>query len=355
MNLKTIADYLTTALTGTNTFVVTDNVQYYNEDLTVNDEKYIPALITLVAPFREETGFRETFTFNLHFKVDNRYIDDFYTDIQSFIDSETPVTEGSFQVVKTYQSVRYTGKDGNGTIDYYEFDLEFTWVYNLSVVGKLSTITVDGNALLFTSCRIDHDTAYVSNITSTTDNYRLTNDLITLEVPLILSNTAIATLYADMNSNYYNKTYTLVINGISKAVALKKNMMQINNTSETVGLTVILETAYPRVALTLDGANIPNTAYHFNSKRVSEPAGRIDDNQKAYITSIVKSWSITFVKDDSAIYTKVENDAYGNDGDITYTLIRDGRTFTVYIADVVESHTETGDMSLQCQFMEYGG
>ena len=35
-------------------------------------------------------------------------------------------------------------------------------------------------------------------------------------------------------------------------------------------------------------------------------------------------------------------------------ILRDGETFTLELADVVEAYTETGDMSLECQFMDYG-
>jgi hypothetical protein len=215
MNLKTIASYLTTALKGTNTYSVTDNVQYYEDEMTLDDVSYIPALVTLVTPFREENGFRESFVFNLNFKVSRDKVTDFYNDLQTFIDSETPVTEGSWYIVKTYQSARFTQASTDNGIEYNSYDLEFTWVYNLSVVGKNATLLLDSNTLPFTGCEIAHEIGYISNISTATDNYRLTNDVITLKVPLILSYTSITALYGYMNSDYYNRVVTLSINGVS--------------------------------------------------------------------------------------------------------------------------------------------
>lgn len=360
MNLKTIADYLTTQLEGTNSYVVTDNVQYFRETMKLNEVDYTPAVVTLLSPFREETGYRESFVFNLHFKVRRTDVDTFYSDLQTFIDSETPVTEDSWYITKTYQSARFTTSAIDNGVEYNEYDLEFTWVYNLSVVGKHSTLLLDTNALPFTSCQIIHDMSYISNKETATNSYRMTNDIVVLKVPLILSYDSVTALYGYMSDDYYNRTVTLSINGVERTLAIKQINETINNTSETVGLEIKLETAYPRVTLTLDGDVIPNSAYHFNSKRVLYPSSKVSstqstDNQKAYVTSLVKSWSITLVKDSSAAYTKVEADAYGDTINTTYTLVRDSSTFTVILADVVEKYTETGDMALECQFIEYGG
>lgn len=359
MNLKTIADYLTTALTGTNTFKVTDNVQLYDEEMKLGGVDYIPTLVTILSPYREEIGFRETFTFNLHFKVVRDNVDTFYADIQSFIDSETPTTEDSWYVIKTYQSVVFDKSKTDNGIDYNEYDLEFTWVYNLSVVGKYSTLLLDTKALPFTSCDIVHDMGYISNISTPTENYRLTNDSIILQVPLILTYESISALYGYMNDNYYNRVVTLSINGIERSLVIKQIIAKINNTSETVGLTVKLDTDYPRVNLTLDGEIVPNSAYQFNSKRANEASARVEtgvstDNQKSHPTGIVKSWAITLVKDSSTVYNKIVNDGYGDTIDTIYTLVRDGRTFTVHLVDFIEKYTETGDMAIECQFMEYG-
>lgn len=354
MNLKSISDYLTTALTNTNQFYVTDGVQKYDKDFELTEGEYIPATLTLISTFPEENGFRSTFGFNLHFKFERSKIDTFYADIDTFIANEVTVTEGSFQVVKTYQSVRYTNESIVDGVDYYEFDLAFNWVYNLSVVGKNSIIKIDAVEIPFTSCNVTHDVSYISN-ESSGNNYRMTNDIITLEIPLILTNTTVSSLYADINSNDYNKTYTLEINGISKSVALKQGIYLLTNTSQIVGMTLTLETAYPRVTLTLDGEVIPNSAYHFNGKKLNVTASKTDAKTLAYPTEKVKSWSITLVKDSSTVYDKVITDGYGSDITTTYTLVRDGVSYTVFLADFVERYTETGDMAVECQFLEYGG
>lgn len=355
MNLKGVADYLTTALNDNELqYDVTDNVQLFDEEMKLGDKKYVPCILTLVSPFVEENTYRQSFVFNMHFRFEREYIDDFYDDIETFIAGETPATEGTFQVVKTYQMVRFAKEDTDNGLDYYEFDLEFTWVYNLSIVGRSTTITIDGVAIPFTSCNVEHDTSYVSNQSSTT-NYRMTNDIIRLSIPLILTNTKVSAIYTDINSDAYNKGYTLVINGISKSVILKKATYQIDNNSNIVGMVLTLETAYPRVTLTLDGETIANTAYRYNAKTLSLPAKRSGTGKTlAYPTEKVNSWSITMVKDSSTVYAKVIADAYGSTIDTTYTLVRDGVSYTVFLADAVEQYTETGDMAIECQFLEYG-
>ncbi len=355
MNLKSIADYLTTALNGNNLqYDVTDNMQLFDDEMNLGGESYVPAVLTLVSPFVEENTYRQSFVFNIHFKFERSHIDDFYNDIEAFTSNETPVTEDSFQVVKTYQIPRFAGEDTTNSIDYYEFDLEFTWVYNLSVVGAMSTIKVNSDVIPFTSCRVIHDTSYVSN-QSSGNNYRLTNDIIELTVPLVLTNTRISALYTDVNSNDYGKTYTLEINGISKSVALKQGIYVLNKSSDIVDMTLRLETAYPRVTLTLDGETIPNTAYRFNGKTLNEPAKRTGTGKTlSYPKEKVNSWSVTFVKDSSTVYQKIVADLYGSTIDTTYTLVRDGVSYTVFLADGIEQYTETGDMAIECQFLEYG-
>ena len=236
MNLKLIADYLTTELAGNLNYAVTDDVQLFDDEMRLGGEKYVPAVLTLLTPFVEENAIRKTFVFNLHFKVERENRDLFYADVDGFILGEVAVVEGSFQVVKTYQTARLTGEGTDNGIDYFEFDLEFTWVYNLSVVGKNSIITVDGVQIPFNSCMVEHDTSYISNETSGT-NYRLTNDIIKLDIPLILTNAKVSTLYADVNSDSYNKGYTLVINGITKSVTLKKGVYTLTNTSNITSLS----------------------------------------------------------------------------------------------------------------------
>lgn len=354
MNLKTIADYLTTALNGNNLqYDVTDNVQLFDEEMKIGGLDYVPAVLTLVSPFVEESGFRSSFVFNLHFRFKRESIDDFYDDIATFSASETPVTEGSFQVVKTYQAPRYLSEETSNGVDYFDFNLEFTWVYNLAIVGIASTISIDGVTIPFLSCNVEHDTSYISN-QSSGSNYRLTNDIIKLQIPLILTNTKVSSLYADINSNDYNKVYTMVINGLSKSVALKKGVYQLDNNSNVVGMTLTLETAYPRVTITLDGETIPNSAYHYNGKKLSVTDSKTDDRTVAYPTEKVKSWSLTLVKDTSTVYAKVVADGYGDTITAEYTLVRDGVSYTVFLADFVEKYTETGDMVVECQFMEKG-
>ena len=351
MNPKSIADYLTTALSTNNEYQVTDDVQLYDENMKTSKKSYVPAVLTM-SPFVEESGFRYTKIFNLHFLFKRSYIDTFYSDIALFIENEkAPSTEGSFYITKTYQFPRMTNSVRNGGVEYYEFDLSFTWVYSLAVIGSSSIIKVDTVAIPFTSCKVEHDTSYIAN-QSSGNNYRMTNDTINLTIPLILTDSKVSSLYADANSNDYNKTYTLDINGISKSVVLKKAIYTLVKGSGLTEMTLVLDTAYPRVTITLDGETVPQSAYSFNGKKMVIPDAISGAVAKGYPTQKVKSWSITLVKDASTVYAKVIADGYGNTVDTTYTLVRDGVSYTVFMEDFSEGFTETGDMKVDCKFME---
>jgi hypothetical protein len=352
VNLKQLADKLTTELTYELQYVVTDNVQLYDETTKLGGDEYTPVLLTLIASFENENRYIRNLTYQLTFKVRDEDIDKFYIDVDRFRTTQSTEVIDSYVVTKTVQNAIYTLSTVDNGIDYKEFTLDFIWVWNLSKVGTNAIIKVDTVSIPFTQCDVIHDIAYITNEAQAT-NYRMTNDTITLEVPLIVSNTKVASLYADINADTYNKTYVLDIDGVSKTVVLKKGQYTYTKTSAIVGMILTFETHYPRVLIELDGEALPISAYQYQSKLVMVNAARTEAIVKAYGTSKVRTWSITFIKKTSNVWNKLISDAYGNYLDTTYLLTVGSETFTVGLSDVVESFTETGDMTLQCQFQEY--
>lgn len=354
VNLKTIADKLTTEMTGSLNYVVRDDIQYFSNSIRDGGEKYVPVVINLEREFVSGNTYFNEQTYTLRFHVLDNERDTFVSDILDFIDNQlAEIIDGDY-VKKIYQGLRITGDTVLNGVDYFVYELEAIWSFSKTITGAYSEILFDSTPIPFVNCRIEHDIAYVSS-ESRKSNYRMTNDTVTISIPLILSNEKVLEIYNEVNSDYYNKVYSVTINDVVKSLALKKSVVEVTNDSSLVSMILTLETSYPRVAITLDGEVIPVTAYRYNGKKVMDVAGRNGQNLvKGYSTGKTRSWSITLVKDASTLYSKVVADAYGEDLGITYTLLRDGETFTLELADVVEAYTETGDMSLECQFMDYG-
>lgn len=361
MNLKSISDKLTTELTGNYNYVVTDDNQLFSRDMKLSDESYIPVVLSLITSFQDTNKYMLTELYQLNFRVSKDLSKDlFYTDIASFRSTQTDELISSEYITKTYENVRQVGEDTIDGIDYWLYEMNFTWIYSLAIVGSQSVIKIDTVEIPFIECDITHDIAYINNIAHDTSdlNYRMSNDIILLTVPLILSNTAIASVFNYSNSNGYNNIVALDINGLTKSMVIKRtNVKYLKNGGMSV-LVITLETAYPRVTFTLDGEVIPNTAWRFNGKKEAAPSKRSTTNPdllRSYAKGKQRSWTINLVKDDSVLYDKIIDDLYGTDIDTTYTLIRDGVTYTVHMTDGVEQFSETGDTSVECLFQEYGG
>jgi len=362
VNNKQIADKLTTELTGNYNYVVSDDEQLFSKNMKISDESYIPVILRLITPFQDPNKYQLTSVYTLAFYVDKRLDKDlFYNDIDSFKSSQVDELIGSDYITKTYQSVRNTEEEYlNKGIEYWVYELEFTWVYSLAIVGSQSTIKIDTVEIPFIECDITHDIAYINNIAHDTalTNYRMSNDIILLIVPLILSNTAISSVYNYSNTNGYNNIVALDINGVSKSLVIKRTNVKYLKTGQLTVMTITLETAYPRVTFTLDGEVIPNTSWRFNGKKEVSPSKRstsTPDLLRSYPKGKHRTWTVTVVKDDSTLYDKIVADLYGTDLDTTYALVRDGSTYTVHMTDGVEQYTETGDTAIECMLQEYGG
>ncbi len=352
VNNRTLAQKLTTEISGSLTYVVTDDVQLFSKDTKLGNLSYTPVVLTTITSFENENRFIRTYTYQLMARVRKVDRDLFDSDMQVFRDTQTTETIDSYIVTKVVEKPIKTAEITVQGVDYYDYTIEMRWVYALSKVGTNISITVDSVAIPFLQCDVIHDIGYVSN-QSAGSGYRLTNDNVVLTVPLIVGNSKVLALYNAVNSDAYNQTYVLNIDGHSKTVVLKRGNYQFVNTAQIASLVLTFETHYPRVTVELDGDILPVTAYRYNGKKVVESSERVNDVQMGYSTSKVRTWSITFVVSTATAMTKLQADAYGDTLGITYTLdIGLASNFTVELTDVVESYTETGDMKLECQFIE---
>ena len=357
VNLKFIADKLTTELTGTLSYIVTDDVQYFNNIITDGGNKYVPVVITNVLDYAEYSKqlYNETYNLKFHVLEDDR--DLFIADIKTFVDAQQTETIDTYFVQKLYQSLRMTGEQTLNGVDYFIFDMQTTWTYALGLIGGAATLEIDSVVVPYRNWEIMHDIAFVSNQTRLS-NYRMTNDTVRLEIPLILSNTKIQEIYDEVNTDYYNKQYVVKLHDKTKTLALKQSIIRVDVNTGLATMVLTLETYYPRVTITIDGTSVPITAYRYMMKKTMDTARRKDtvssDLIKGYSTGKSRTFALTIGKDSSALYQKIVNDVYGDDLNITYTLVRDGRTFTLEIAEATESYTETGDMAIEIQGVEYG-
>lgn len=361
MLVKTLADKLTTEFASLTTgldfdIVVTDDIQMYQEDMEIGNKPYIPAVIKVSTSFLNENKFIENVMYEIEFAVKKEYRDSFQDVIISFRNSQVNEIISSQYVSKTTQNVTYVNEETINGIDYMIYSLVLNWAYADAFVGRDVEFYIDNVAIPYLFYQPEHDITYVSN-QSRTESYRLTNDLIIMQVPLIFSNAKVLALYNDINSDYYNSLYELkIVTGsveITKNVALKKGTMQVTKNSGLAFMQLTFETAYPRVSITLDGDTLPVVAYQFNAKKVIESDNR-DGEDVVYGVddSKVRSWTIKFIKNTTGAWTKLEADVYGDTLDISYTLNVGGTDYTVGVSEASESYTETGDIAIEVAFNE---
>jgi hypothetical protein len=352
VNNKTLADKLTTELEGALQYKVTDDVQLFSKDMRLGNVEYVPVILQTISSFENENRYIFNTTYQLTFKVRNSLRDDFYDDMDTFRATQLTEVIGSYIVTKVVSKPIQSIKSTDNGIDYFEYTVDMLWTSSLAKVGTAAVIKVDTVQVPFTRCDVVHDISYISNLSVLT-NYRMTNDTVLLYIPLILANAKVSSLYDLINSDSYNSVHVLDIDGKAKTVVLKRGQYVYENTSTIAGMILTFETHYPRVTITLNGISLPISAYRYNGKKTIDMSGRTNDIQKGRGNGKVRTWTITFVNDESSLMANLILDGYGDTVGTTYTLVTRGATYTVELGDVTEEFTETGNMTLQCQFIEY--
>ncbi len=351
-NNKALADKLTTELTGLLNYVVTDDIQLFSKDMQLGNEDYVPVVLTTITSFSNENRYIDNVSYQLQFRVRVEWRDAFYDDITAFKSSQQTETYGSYFITKVVENEVKGEKQTIKGVDYLDYTIEMRYTYSLALVGTQTILKVDDVDIPFISCDVIHDIVYVSN-QGVGNGYRLTNDVVTIMIPLIVANAKVLELYDAVNTNAYNQVYDVEIDGTVKELVLKRGQYTFTNTATVTSLILTFETHYPRVTVEIDGDVLPVTAYQYMGKKIINTGARTGDIQKGTPTSKVRTWAITFVVSDATAMNKLIADAYGGLLDITYTLdIGLAQPFTVTLGDVAERYTETGDMTLECQFVE---
>ena len=369
MLVKTLAEKLTTefaSLTSALDFdiVVTDDIQIYDNAMKLGDKSYIPAVITINTSFKDENLYLEVFQYQIKFAVNKDYRDDFQDVLDSFRDSQVNETYDSQYISKTTQHQSFLEETTTKGNDYLIYSIVLNWTFADAFVGRDASFYIKAESestyisIPFVQYIPTHDITYVSNQESGS-SYRLTNDFVVLQLPLIFSNSKILELYNQTNSNNYNAVYDLkIVTGsieTIKQLVLKKSILTVSKDSGLVIMQLTFETHYPRETITLDGDSIPIVAFSSNKKKVIDTDNRYNDNEdKAYgiATSFVRSWNIKFVKNATTAWTKLETDHNGSDLDTPYVLVVGSDTYNVISGESTESFTETGDIAIEVAFTE---
>ena len=368
---KTLAEKLTTEFGSLTTgydfdIIVTDDIQIYDAKLKEGNKSYIPCVLTTTTSFKNENQYLETFQYLLSFAVHKSRRDDFMLVLSAFRDTQTEeIIEGSY-VLKTTQRETYQGKDDSKGNDYLFYNVVLNWTYSQAFTGRNVSFyikqddEVDYVSIPFVQYQPTHDITYVSN-ESEGSSYRLTNDLVILQVPLLFSNAKVLELYNRINNDSYNAVYDLkIVTGaveIIKQVALKKGIMTVTKDSGLAVMQLTFETHYPRKSITLDGDTIPVVAFSSSKKKVVLPDNKYVDgvsNDKGYAVPVssTRSWNIKFVKNTTTAWTKLETDHNNDTLDTEYTLVVGSTSYNVVAVESNESFTDTGDMALEVSFNE---
>lgn len=368
---KTLAEKLTTEFSALTTgyefdVIVTDDIQIYDAKMKEGNKNYIPCILSVVTSLKNENHFLETFQYQLRFAVKKEYRDDFYALLDTFRTTQDEEVIEGFYVLKTTQYQTYTGEDTVKGVDYLFYTMNLNWTYSQAFTGRNVAFYIKGEAdvsyvsIPFVQYQPTHDITYVSN-QSEASSYRLTNDLVILQIPLLFSNTKVLELYEKINNDSYNAVYDLkIVTGaveVIKTVALKKGLMTVTKNSGLAVMQLTFETHYPRKTITLDGDLIPVVAFQSTKKKVISPDNRYVDGvstDKVYgvAESYTRSWNIKFVKNTTTAWAKLEADHDGDDLDTPYTLVVAGNSYNVISGEMTESFTDTGDMAIEVSFTE---
>lgn len=368
---STLAAKLTTEFASVTTaygfdIIVTDDIQLYDSKLKEGNKSYIPCVLTTVTSFKNENQFIEVFQYQLQFAVDKDYRDDFMTVLDLFRATQVEeVIEGNY-VLKTTQRETFTGEDRVKSKDYLFYNVILNWTYSQAFTGRNAAFYIKKDteieyvSIPYIQYQPTHDITYVSN-QSEGSSYRLTNDLVIMQIPLLFSNAKVLELYNRINNDSYNAVYDLkIVTGaveIIKQVALKKGIMTVTKDSGLAVMQLTFETHYPRKTITLDGDTIPVVAFQSTKKKTIEPDNKYvegveEDKGYGVATNFVRSFNIKFVKNSTTAWNKLEADHEGSDLDTPYTLLIDGNSYNVMSSETTESFTDTGDLAIEVSFVE---
>lgn len=359
-DLEIIASKLMSEINDyTNTFNIriTANKQLFDAYTELEDKSYIPAVLNVTNTFTNENKYSSRLTYQLAFYVLDSYVEEFKQVIKNWSAIQLSEVINGNQVVKTTETLIPAEQRTDIGSNYEIYTLDLTWTYLLSLTGENFEIYVDNVAIPVLNYEIEHTMEYITN-QSGGDNYRMTNDTVVLQIPLYLANTKVLELYNLLNNDDYNKTIELktVVENIEhdKTLAIKKVRMAVVRNSQIAALVVTLETHYPRLTIKLDDESVPVISYSASFKTLYETDNRYDqDIAKGIATGRVRSWNMIIINDNSTAYQNIKASAKNSTLGETFTFTDyDLQTYTVEIAEIQDSFTSTGDISIDIALRE---
>lgn len=334
--------------------VIQDDIILYEDIMQLSSQRIVPAVLKVGRSFITESHFSETLNGILWFYVPIEKRDymykllDYYRELEN--DEKHELFEG-YLIAKTVQ--RYTfdeyKKAQNGLDDMmFVLRMEFTWHMSAEfVTGKHITLEVKTGAdasyteIPYATWNMANDKRYVPNASQGTNEY-LTDDTVTLNVPLTLGNAKVLEMYEDVDNNSYNKIYTFRLTvGTSvkvKELVLKHGSYIFENSNKIVGMMLRFGAEYARETVTIDGVTLKalDYSYTLTAERKAKRVGNVNKGQN---TTYTRAWGMTFIDDGSTKFNQLLGEIYGTP--TTHTLNVKGTNYSVEIARGVEGYKET--------------
>jgi len=356
VNLRELAQKLTTLIGDKLSYIITDDVQYHNNVIRDEKNEYVAGVLTLERPFVSANGYYRENNYSILFYIRQENKMDFISDLSNFINSETTEIIDDNYVQKIYQTPIYQREETMSGVDYIVYQFDFVYSMSKAITGAYSTLLIDDVEVPFNRIEQVHDTSYVSSILAKQENLRLTNDDFVLTLPLIVSNPKIKELYDLKNSDYFNIKIKLTINGVDFHLAIKRFAQTIERGGNVTNLIVVASTWYERTPIYIDEHLVSIAEYRFEMKKQSTPSalGSMPNRVRSYQENIIMTLSGVIVNDGSLAYQKMKNDMKDGNLTTTYQVVDGEHTYLMVMTNCIEIYTETGNTSLSFYLQEYG-
>ena len=107
VNLRELAQKLTTLIGDKLSYIITDDTQYHNNVIRDEKNEYVAGVLTLERPFVSANGYYRENSYSILFHIRQENKMDFISDLSNFINSETTEIIDDNYVQKIYQTPVY--------------------------------------------------------------------------------------------------------------------------------------------------------------------------------------------------------------------------------------------------------
>lgn len=297
-NLNTIAEslYDDTTISNKIVFYVTNNVATYDDrvemEFKANDNiKYTPILMQRVMSTMNgdhvQGVYQEGYTLEIlaydKDKEDIEKIFNQYTYEENLNDSKVV---GTWTILKTNTSrlqFNQTYDNPNENVDpkykkFISYLLSFTWEFVLGgIKDESSSFTIDGNAVDVIGVSYSSDKTTISNIAygDNTTPIGATGFTLSLTIPAQSTNAFNKTLFADLTSKKYNKSYAIVWTITGFHTQSYTMLMRGGNLNyvrdQLISYTLTFEEALPRTSITINSEVLPVITFGLQRIVKSDP------------------------------------------------------------------------------------